>query len=323
MNICKNKLVELAENYFDNIMQIETKWPFMHLFCGEFIPDNRILNANQSYADINLDEEIILLLYDDTIWSSGKTGFIMTDTNFYFAKKLPLEKDFEQSGKYSMSDVYTIGLQDNLFGYHFLLNGESLTLFTSLTSKEAEVLHNFFMRLSRENLKSLRNDKEKLTEIQNDITRKLRGYMSDKEIILYLAYGTDLKSFVVCTTQCLIINAWNSCEEEVIRDIEYGQISSIDSWENKKGGLEQMLNVRLAVHASGSHTEITFLQPFQIEEIIRIVRNQKSQNVRKQTNEVRKRNITEEIRNLKDLLDSGALTQEEFNRAKRKLLEQL
>lgn len=53
-------------------------------FYGNGIPEKKLLNARINYAYYNEENERPLLFFDDTMFGSGKLGFLITNENFYY-----------------------------------------------------------------------------------------------------------------------------------------------------------------------------------------------------------------------------------------------
>jgi hypothetical protein len=107
-----------------------------------------------------------------------------------------------------------------------------------------------------------------------------------------------------------------------MRDIEYSKLTSIDSEEFERDiSLEPMVKpIRLRLHAAGSHSEIEILQTYQVEKIKTIARRQGKRNNSIDDSVLNKKSIVQEIKGLKELLDSGVITQAEFDATKKKLI---
>ena len=322
--ITKKELADLADNHFSTLLQGRPDWPFANLFYGPSIPLSKLGNARKAYADYHDQKEKELLLFDNTSFGSAREGFLMTDTNIYYSEKRPFEK--KREGKHPVSNIMTIELGRAFFlGYGIHINGESLIDLTLMSLKEAMVLQDFFVKISRRKLEGLKEDTKKNKEIQDELIKKVCSYMSEGEEILYFAAGIYLNSFAVCTNYRMIF--WKGYyrslfddSKEGVFDIKYDEIVSIN-YEEYTGDIQLkpiIKPIRLFLHASGSHSRIESLQPFQAEEIIRIVRNQKKQNPNSD-----KKSIVLEIKGLKELLDSGVITQDEFDKAKKKLIDDM
>jgi len=83
---------------------------------GSKIQD-KIKNALNSYAFIN-QYEIPLFLFDDTVFGSGKIGFLITDKAFYFKESM------YKPWKFNFSDIYQIIYEDAVV----LINNKKISL---------------------------------------------------------------------------------------------------------------------------------------------------------------------------------------------------
>jgi hypothetical protein len=103
------KKLELIREKAKNIVK-----PIYHSamsFKGH-IPTNQALTAIKNYA-LGVPYERILFLADDSITSSGKTGFILTDSAIYF--KNTFEKpQFITYSSITKCEVYTLGARNDM-----------------------------------------------------------------------------------------------------------------------------------------------------------------------------------------------------------------
>ena len=74
------------------------------LFFFEQIPSKRLKNAIQSYASPMKEDETAILLYDDTVFNSGKDGFLLTSKRLY-VKNFQGTKIFANLADISSLDV--------------------------------------------------------------------------------------------------------------------------------------------------------------------------------------------------------------------------
>lgn len=330
MNNSNKEVAELANNFFSTQYKSNSKWPFTKFYYKEHIPPDKLNNAREHYANFNLDNENVLILFDDTAWGSAKKGLVMTDSHIYFSES--------PGTSLALNDILTIELKKSLVGFSISLVHKSIQEERKLISgfersviyccgtlpkNEAKVLNSFFTRLSKRNLEALWNNKNKVEELQNQMMSTVSNIMLDGEEVIYFACGTDFDSFVACTSSRIILyyTSWLSVEKK--RDIEYSKITSVDSainyYRNDFGEEPILQTKRLLLHADGSHTDIDVLQPFQVDEISKVIENKKRTQFATQNNN--EKDIVKKLHDLKKLLEEGVLTQDEFNKAKQKILE--
>ena len=182
--ITKKELVDLADAYFSSVLIHFPERTFRSLYCGQYLKGDKIENARRAYADYDYEKERVLILFDSTFFRSAEKGFLMTDTNIYYAEKDPFEK--MKHGKYPISSIMTIEVCRAISGFSIQINGKILLNLAIMSSKEAKVLHGFFKKISARNIEELKKDSEKNKEIQNELIKKVSNYIIEGEKVLYL-----------------------------------------------------------------------------------------------------------------------------------------
>ena len=72
------RLKSKISNHFKQCGNVEK------LFMFEQIPHDKLFNATKSYAqNIIEQDEVVILLYDDTFFGSAKNGFVLTNKRLY------------------------------------------------------------------------------------------------------------------------------------------------------------------------------------------------------------------------------------------------
>lgn len=331
-DIPKSKIAEFSNNYFSMMATGGTQFSANKIYFGQSIPNNKLKKAQSTYADYSMDEENALILFDNTTMGSATEGFTVTENAFYFNLKNESKK--LQKGKFFLSEINKLHFPKNsLANFLVAINGERLHLSGFFNKKTAYVLQSFFNKLFENDLEISKDEAKKFLESQINpkILQRIREYMIEGETLTFIAWGLDsltARDFVVCTTKrIIIINRGMFGLQENIRDFEYDIITSIGVKKEGLGLMDTALKqCKLEIHAAGSVFNIDTLQRSEAEQIIKIARKQKQEmQIPQQPIQqvIEKTDITGEIKKLKELLDAGALDQEEFDTAKKTLLSKM
>ncbi|MGI6085696.1 MAG: hypothetical protein ACOYIF_09670, partial [Acetivibrionales bacterium] len=107
MRLESSKLHEHVEMFADAVTS-NGKWKHTKFFIGKYIPEKKLKNAMASYAQLSNDE-VPLLLIDDTLFGSAKDGLLMTTSNLYYSTLLkPGETPETGKGCIPLSDIQSI-----------------------------------------------------------------------------------------------------------------------------------------------------------------------------------------------------------------------
>lgn len=138
-------LLLLGEDLFDKNNPGGKLWGYSYIYFGQFIPDEKLKSAKQSFAKYNENIEIPILLLDDTLFGSSASGFLITNLNFYYKLSLKF------SGSTAMniiplSNIQSFSIQVKLIGANLFINGKQFGYTTSLQAmyrKEAIITEEF------------------------------------------------------------------------------------------------------------------------------------------------------------------------------------
>jgi len=92
------------------LIKIFLKFNIPKMAVFEQIPAKKLKNAKKSYGQLLEDDEVVVLIYDETAFGSAKKGFILTNRRihlkniFDFPKTLELE-DVVSFSKKSLSEI--------------------------------------------------------------------------------------------------------------------------------------------------------------------------------------------------------------------------
>lgn len=329
LRFSKKELSKFVDNYLNTIYPSVSKWGRQHLFYGKFITnDSRMRSLN--YAHYDNDKEKTLLLFDG-LERSIENGFVITDSNFYYIAD-------GEKGKVSLEEISTIKsgtIGGGMFGFVITLNETQLRFPVPypFSTKELDVLQKLFIKMSIDILKV---DVDKPTKTQYEIFNTINDNLIEGENIMHVAWSisdrfvvTTSGAFIICTNYRLIVCQFdfNGFKQKI--DYPYNTITSISNEQRSiQTYLGDMLSsLKLCDMRIGAAQSVIILEGFKcsdVEQIGKIVteRKQKIVSPDKVQNSIsNKLDISEEIMKLKNLFDRGLLTQEEFNKAKKKLLD--
>lgn len=115
---------------------------FAYTSFGNFIPHEKLNNAEKSYAKYNITSEYPIMMFDSTISGSGKEGFLLTNLNFYY--KMPLKwSGSSKAGLIPINDIKQFSLEIKALGCKLIMNNEQFaytSLLNSSLRKEATVI---------------------------------------------------------------------------------------------------------------------------------------------------------------------------------------
>lgn len=105
--------------------------------------------ARQAYATFNLREETPVLLYDDTLFGNGKSGFLITDRRFYYS--ISIEHGGNTTvGYFELPAINSFTIQMNKLSADIIVNGKKLGTILQISSEEALIVEDFFAHLPGE-----------------------------------------------------------------------------------------------------------------------------------------------------------------------------
>jgi hypothetical protein len=329
LRFSKKELSEFVDNYLNTIYPNVSKWGSQHLFYGNFITNNSRMRSLE-YAHYDNDKEKTLLLFDG-LERSIKNGFVITDSNFYYIAD-------GEKGKVFLEEISNIKfgtIGGGLFGFIILIN-ETMLRFTvpyPFSTKELDILQKLFIKMSIDILKV---DVDKPTKSQYEIFNTINNNLIEDENVIHVAWNiidrffiTTSGAFIICTNYRLIVCQFDSNGFKQKIDYPYDTVTSIS---NEQRSIQTyfgdiLSSLKLCDMRIGAAQSVIKLEGFkcsdvdQIEKII-TERKQKIVSPNKVENSISDSlSISEEIMKLKNLLDNGLLTQEEFNKAKKKLLD--
>jgi len=130
------------------------------------IPQNILPKAIKSYAKTMDLNEMIIFLYDDTVFGSAKEGFILTDKRFYC-------KNVAESGNFvNISEINNISFKKGVLTSTIIINVSSVEIKFNITQiQERQALFNVLNKT----IELLKNNKSgsvtNITAVQTPVMR--------------------------------------------------------------------------------------------------------------------------------------------------------
>jgi hypothetical protein len=141
--VTKETILSIADQHFRNANPGGNKWAFRKIFYGPFIPEKKLSTARQAYASFSPREEAPILLYDDTLFGTGKTGFLITNEKFYYSMTASYSGP-DTVGNLELSDIHSFKVQINKMSADIFVNDKKLGNITLISREEALVVEDFF-----------------------------------------------------------------------------------------------------------------------------------------------------------------------------------
>lgn len=137
-------LFNLVDEYFDKNPGIYFSFDYQKL-----IPNRKLKNAIKLYAPYNKEEEIPILLVDDTLFRSAKFGLLVTNTHIYFRLREDFSKRDIRLSSMLLSEIYSIKIKTHDKGADLLVNERKVGIFRVLEAwkskqTEADILNKLF-----------------------------------------------------------------------------------------------------------------------------------------------------------------------------------
>lgn len=149
----KEEFLSVADQYFRKANPGGNKWTLRKIFYGPFIADKKLNTARQAYASFNLREETPVLLYDDTLFGNGKSGFLITNRHFYYSISAEYAGT-DTVGYLELSAIHSFAIQMNKMSADVIVNGKKLGTITQISREEALIVEDFFALIPDEELVS-------------------------------------------------------------------------------------------------------------------------------------------------------------------------
>jgi hypothetical protein len=176
----KETILSIADQYFRKVNPGGTKWTFRKIFYGPFIPDNKLSTARQAYASFSPREESPILLYDDTVFGTGKTGFLITNEKFYYSMSAGYGGS-DTEGSFELSDIHSFHVQVNKMSSDIFVNDKKLGNVTQINRAEALVVEDFFdlirsdaFQSANEQVAAANDSSVSITNNETDIMGKIK-----------------------------------------------------------------------------------------------------------------------------------------------------
>lgn len=145
----KEEFLSVADQYFRKANPGGSKWTLRKIFYGPFIADKKLNTARQAYASFNPREETPILLYDDTLFGNGKSGFLITSRRFYYS--ISIEHGGNDTvGYLELPDIQNFTIQMNKVSADIIINGKKLGTIIQISREEALIVEDFLALVPEE-----------------------------------------------------------------------------------------------------------------------------------------------------------------------------
>lgn len=159
----KMELHNRTEAFLRQYVPHNKVWKLGYIYFDEYIPKAMFLNANSKYAFISSSEKPILLC-DDTVFSNGKKGFLITDENFYYS--------YGRGGKIPLINIESFKFIKNVVT-DFFINEEFIGTISQIVEGETEIVSHLLEEIRLLNIEFLKENTNPLNKTE-DIVAKVK-----------------------------------------------------------------------------------------------------------------------------------------------------
>ncbi len=132
------RLNQFAQHFFRTRLSSAT-----NVFVVPRIPRRKLARARRRFIDPQ-DGDVVLVLYDDTVFGSAKSGFAITDKALVYNLPLSATETSKIKSAFKLEDIQTIDFDKHFLTCDVIVNGRQLFNATSLSRKDAMALQRFF-----------------------------------------------------------------------------------------------------------------------------------------------------------------------------------
>ena len=159
--------MSLSEQQKNDILNLFQGAGVEKLFLFEQAPDDKLNNARESYASLMKDDEVFVLLYDDTVFGSANEGFLLTSSRLF-------QKNIAEQGAFiNIANITDITVKHRLLTSNVLVHSEmgalNMTLTESSSRKNDIVVH-----LLQRTIEILKNTNSGAMPTNTNVTQKLQ-----------------------------------------------------------------------------------------------------------------------------------------------------
>lgn len=338
------EMLSFTKEFYDKIFMPANSVSKSIVSMHPYIEAKQLEKVTKEFSDYDSSETPVIL-----IRAENHRLILITDKALYF--KLSLEEDakFFARGKVPCSEISRFSVEMGETTSSFKCDEYVLATFTAnkVTTEDFTSLDNYFRSIETQDFVITDEEADKLIrqKIGEKVFAEVKKYMVyDDERLVYFAWGLDslsAKDYLVCTDkQILIVDREMFGATANIRQFYYEDITSASVVQNSNNADLACFLIETAVTAAtktcdlvltvaGATVRINTLFKVEAERVVAVYHQfRKSIKTAASQPQVVVRQAAaadpiEQIKKLKDMLDMGIISEEEFNQKKSELLSKL
>ncbi|MBQ7122603.1 MAG: SHOCT domain-containing protein [Clostridia bacterium] len=343
--VSEEELLSFTKEFYDKIFMPANSVSKSIVSMHPYIDAKQLEKATKELAEYDSSETPIVL-----IKAENHQLILITDKSLYF--KLSLEEDakFFASGRIPCSEVNRFSVEMGDTTSSFRCDEFVLATFTTskVTTEDFITLDNYFRCIETRDFEITDEEVDKLIrqKIGDKVMAEIKKYMVyDDEQLVYFAWGLDslsAKDYLVCTDkQIIIVDREMFGATANIRQFYYEDITSASVVQNSNNADLTGFLIETAITAAtktcdliltvaGATIRINTLFKVEAERVVAVYHQfRKSIKTASSQPQVVVQQAAcaadpiEQIKKLKDMLDIGIISQEEFDQKKAELLSKL
>lgn len=134
-------IIDLARTCFGQATGVDLTVFGYHL--APHIPDRKLVQACESYARLDFNAEEPVLLYDATVFGSGRRGFLLTTKYWHFNLTSPIDGYSPTTGQVPLATIREF----RFVGESLYINGERVGSTAAQAERAVLALEQFFAML--------------------------------------------------------------------------------------------------------------------------------------------------------------------------------
>lgn len=343
--VSEAELLSFTKEFYDKIFMPANSVSKSIVSMHPYIDAKQLEKATKELAEYDSSETPIVL-----IKAENHQLILITDKSLYF--KLSLEEDakFFARGRIPCSEVNRFSVEMGDTNSSFRCDEFVLATFTTskVTTEDFITLDNYFRCIETRDFEITDEEVDKLIrqKIGDKVMAEVKKYMVyDDEQLVYFAWGLDslsAKDYLVCTDkQIIIVDREMFGATANIRQFYYEDITSASVVQNSNNADLTGFLIETAITAAtktcdliltvaGATIRINTLFKVEAERVVAVYHQfRKSIKTASSQPQVVVQQAAcaadpiEQIKKLKDMLDMGIISQEEFDQKKAELLSKL
>lgn len=335
----KPELLAFTKDFYDRIVMPANSITQSCVSMYPYITEKQLKKFCNGRTDFDSSETPLVYLR-----AAGKQEIMITESTLYFSVALEDNSKYFAKGKVPCHEIskfsFEIGENTSLFK----CDDYVLASFFSgkVTREDFITLNNYFERIANHRFTISDEEVDQLIKdkIGDKITAEVKKYMVyDDELMVYFAWGLDslsAKDYIVCTNRQIIIMDREMFGATLnVKQFYYEDITSATTEQNSNSDdlsgflLDTLVTAatktcNLIISVAGATHKIDTLCKVEAERVVAVYHQYrkalKQASAQPQVVVQQAVDPIEQIKKLKELLDMGIITQEEFDAKKKSLL---